>query len=220
MWRCMCMAVWCLLYVMMTKRHCIYWNALYHHLVSLVYQYNSVLAYCNSMHYSYIFLCINIYIDNIVMLYHWKKHIIRNNEVLHSLNLSWEKFEGKFSPNFFPNHWILKSQFLFHPSVYIYSDIMPATKRVGPSKKKTTAKFVIDCELPAADGFLDVAEFEKFLHDRIKVDGKAGNLQGKIQIAREKSKVRTLPSLNRILQYCSLYSVERCCRLWVLQEIS
>lgn len=67
---------------------------------------------------------------------------------------------------------------------------MPATttKRVAP-KKKVVNKFVIDCELPAADGFLDVAEFEKFLHDRIKVDGKAGNIQGKIQIAREKSKL-------------------------------
>ncbi|KAF8740586.1 hypothetical protein AX14_007969 [Amanita brunnescens Koide BX004] len=52
---------------------------------------------------------------------------------------------------------------------------------------KTSAakhKFVIDYTKPAADGVFDGADFEKYLHDRIKVDGKAGQLGENVKIER------------------------------------
>lgn len=54
------------------------------------------------------------------------------------------------------------------------------------SSKKQTVKFVIDCFIPVEDRVLDPASFEKFLHDRIKVNGKAGQLGDVVIITREK----------------------------------
>ncbi|KAJ3286937.1 hypothetical protein HK104_008834 [Borealophlyctis nickersoniae] len=60
---------------------------------------------------------------------------------------------------------------------------------MAPTKKDTKAKkapvkFTIDCSSPANDGILDTATFEKFLHDRVKVGGRTGNLGEAITIAR------------------------------------
>jgi len=46
-------------------------------------------------------------------------------------------------------------------------------------------KFVIDYSKPAADGVFDGADFEKFLHDRIKVEGKAGQLGEAVKVVRD-----------------------------------
>lgn len=51
---------------------------------------------------------------------------------------------------------------------------------------------------------LDIAAFEKFLHDRIKVNGKAGNLGTKVTISRDKTKLNIaaeLPFSKRYLKY-------------------
>jgi hypothetical protein len=45
----------------------------------------------------------------------------------------------------------------------------PATKGGKKTGKKQLAKFVIDCWQPVDDKVLDMATFEKFLSDRIKV---------------------------------------------------
>ncbi|CDS10301.1 Putative Ribosomal protein L22e [Lichtheimia ramosa] len=45
-------------------------------------------------------------------------------------------------------------------------------------------KFIIDCSAPANDKIFDVAAFEKFLHDRIKVEGRTNNLGDAIVISR------------------------------------
>jgi large subunit ribosomal protein L22e len=50
-------------------------------------------------------------------------------------------------------------------------------------------KFTIDCVQPVEDRVLDVASFEKFLHDHIKVNGKAGALGDAVVITREKTKL-------------------------------
>ena len=42
----------------------------------------------------------------------------------------------------------------------------------GKGGKKKTQTFVIDCTKPVEDKIMDIASFEKFLLDRIKVDGK------------------------------------------------
>ena len=56
--------------------------------------------------------------------------------------------------------------------------------------KKSVTKFVIDCTQPVDDKVLDVAQFEKYLHDRIKIDGKTGNLAAKnVVITRDRTKL-------------------------------
>lgn len=56
--------------------------------------------------------------------------------------------------------------------------------------KKSTIKFVIDCTQPVDDKVLDVASFEKYLHDRIKIGGKTGALAANnVVISRDRTKL-------------------------------
>jgi large subunit ribosomal protein L22e len=67
-------------------------------------------------------------------------------------------------------------------------------KKTGPKGKqgKITKKFIINAQQPASDKIFDTAAFEKFLQDKIKVEGRVGNLgetiviqqagEGKIEI--------------------------------------
>ncbi|KAJ1326676.1 large subunit ribosomal protein L22e [Microdochium nivale] len=57
----------------------------------------------------------------------------------------------------------------------------PTTKKTG-KQAKTTKKFVINASQPASDKIFDTAAFEKFLQDKIKVDGRVGNLGDQIEI--------------------------------------
>ncbi|GAB5589602.1 60S ribosomal protein L22 [Umbelopsis nana] len=61
---------------------------------------------------------------------------------------------------------------------------MAPAKKSGSSKKSETHKFVIDCSGPASDKIFDVAAYEKYLHDHIKVDGRTNNLDDVVKIAR------------------------------------
>ena len=61
---------------------------------------------------------------------------------------------------------------------------MPAIK----SKKSSPKNFTIDCSAPVADQIFDMAAFEKYLRDRVKVNGHTNNLaEGGVQIARDGS---------------------------------
>jgi large subunit ribosomal protein L22e len=56
---------------------------------------------------------------------------------------------------------------------------------MAPTQKKQqkqTKKFVINASQPASDKIFDVAAFEKFLQDRIKVDGRTNNLGDNVVI--------------------------------------
>jgi large subunit ribosomal protein L22e len=44
----------------------------------------------------------------------------------------------------------------------------------GPKKAKKTLTFHIDCSRPVEDSIMEIAAFEKFLTDKIKVEGKTG----------------------------------------------
>eukprot|EP00744_Colponema_vietnamica_P000213 GILI01000385.1.p2 GENE.GILI01000385.1~~GILI01000385.1.p2 ORF type:complete len:121 (-),score=54.91 GILI01000385.1:73-435(-) len=80
---------------------------------------------------------------------------------------------------------------------------MPATKLVKKGKKQTL-KFTLDCSAPVEDNILDAANFEKFLNDRIKVNGKAGNLGENVVVSRDKSKINVqaeAPFSKRYLKY-------------------
>ena len=56
--------------------------------------------------------------------------------------------------------------------------------------KKNIVKFVIDCTQPVDDKVLDVALFEKYLHDRIKIGGKTGALAANsVVITKDRTKL-------------------------------
>uniref|UniRef100_A0A672FDG8 Large ribosomal subunit protein eL22 n=1 Tax=Salarias fasciatus TaxID=181472 RepID=A0A672FDG8_SALFA len=49
--------------------------------------------------------------------------------------------------------------------------------------------FTVDLSHPVEDGILDSSSFEAFLKERIKVNGKTGNLGGAVQVGRLKNRV-------------------------------
>uniref|UniRef100_A0A251UEE7 Large ribosomal subunit protein eL22 n=3 Tax=Helianthus annuus TaxID=4232 RepID=A0A251UEE7_HELAN len=72
----------------------------------------------------------------------------------------------------------------------------------GGKKKQST--FVIDCGKPVEDKIMEIASLEKFLQERIKVGGKAGNLGDSVTISREKNKISVTADSNfskRYLKY-------------------
>ncbi|RWS23771.1 60S ribosomal protein L22-like protein [Leptotrombidium deliense] len=74
----------------------------------------------------------------------------------------------------------------------------------GGKKKKLQLKFSIDCSRPQEDGILNSSDFEKYLHERIKVNGKTGNLGNAVTIERNKAKIQVtsdIPFSKRYLKY-------------------
>merc|ERR1719476_217938 len=72
------------------------------------------------------------------------------------------------------------------------------------TKAVKTNKFTIDCSEPVEDDIFDIASFEKFLRDRIKVNGKTGVLGDSITIVREGSAINItakIPFSKRYLKY-------------------
>jgi large subunit ribosomal protein L22e len=63
------------------------------------------------------------------------------------------------------------------------------TKKKGPVVTHDSHGFTLDCSKPVTDGIFDMAAFEKFLHDRIKVNGRTGNLGTRVSIKREGSMI-------------------------------
>lgn len=49
---------------------------------------------------------------------------------------------------------------------------------LGPKKNKKAQTYVIDCSKPVEDKIMEIASFEKFLLEKIKVDGKTGVRRG------------------------------------------
>ncbi|PWI75413.1 Ribosomal protein L22e [Purpureocillium lilacinum] len=54
-------------------------------------------------------------------------------------------------------------------------------KKSGKAQKQTK-KFIINAQQPASDKIFDVSAFEKFLQDRIKVEGRTNNLGDNVVI--------------------------------------
>ncbi|EDN08488.1 ribosomal protein L22e [Histoplasma mississippiense (nom. inval.)] len=71
--------------------------------------------------------------------------------------------------------------------------------------QKVTKKYVINCSQPVNDKIFDVSAFEKFLHDRVKVEGRVGNLGDSVEISQTgdgKIEVVThIPFSGRYLKY-------------------
>ncbi|XP_074654007.1 large ribosomal subunit protein eL22-like [Tubulanus polymorphus] len=82
--------------------------------------------------------------------------------------------------------------------------IKRAGHKSSGKKKKISLKFTIDCTLPVEDGIMDAANYEKYLHERIKVTGKTNNLNGHVTLERNKSKIIVnceVPFSKRYLKY-------------------
>lgn len=60
----------------------------------------------------------------------------------------------------------------------------PKLTKPSSGKKVAQTVYTIDCTKPAEDRIFDVAGFEKYLHDNMKVDGKPGQLGNLVEIAR------------------------------------
>ncbi|KAH6636765.1 60S ribosomal protein L22 [Chaetomium tenue] len=62
----------------------------------------------------------------------------------------------------------------------------PIAKKAGAKKgPKVTKKFIINASQPASDKIFDVSAFEKFLNEKIKVEGRVGNLGETIKISQQ-----------------------------------
>merc|ERR1711990_452508 len=68
---------------------------------------------------------------------------------------------------------------------------MPKAVEKGKKKgaKKTTSKFYIDCKLPIEDNVIVLKDFESYLTQNIKVDGKKGNLGKNVNVGMEREQI-------------------------------
>ncbi|XP_069699221.1 large ribosomal subunit protein eL22-like isoform X1 [Periplaneta americana] len=74
----------------------------------------------------------------------------------------------------------------------------------GQKKKKISLKFTVDCTHPVEDNIMDVASFEKYLQERIKVNGKTNNFGNVVSLERNKMKLSVnsdIPFSKRYLKY-------------------
>nr|XP_045047465.2 60S ribosomal protein L22-like [Desmodus rotundus] len=86
-------------------------------------------------------------------------------------------------------------------------------------KKEQVLKFTLDCTHPVEDGIMGAANFELFLQERIKVNGKAGNLGGGVvTIERSNSKITVtseVPFSKRYLKYLTKKYLKKNLRDWL-----
>ncbi|RVX70929.1 60S ribosomal protein L22 [Exophiala mesophila] len=73
------------------------------------------------------------------------------------------------------------------------------------AKTKVTKKYIINASQPVSDKIFDLSAFEKFLHDRIKVEGRTNNLGDDVaisQVGDGKIEIVThIPFSGRYLKY-------------------
>ncbi|ODN06050.1 60S ribosomal protein L22 [Orchesella cincta] len=84
--------------------------------------------------------------------------------------------------------------------------VLKGKNTAAGKKKKVASKFVIDCTLPAEDQLFNCLDFEKFLKERIKVQGKTSNFGNALNIERgdKNSKIvvnASIPFSKRYLKY-------------------
>lgn len=96
-------------------------------------------------------------------------------------------------PSSSPLAFLVNVLFCFAPAQKMAKTVKRTISKRKQQKKtkkvKPLTKFVIDCEAPAADEIVDTGSIADYLKQRIKVEGKAGNLGKKIVVANTDSKV-------------------------------
>lgn len=83
-------------------------------------------------------------------------------------------------------------------------------KSHGPKKAKKALTFTIDCTKPVEDKIMEIASFEKFLQDRIKVDGKTGLLGDNVKVSRTKSSVTVTSEIAMSKRYLKYLTKKVC----------
>ena len=74
----------------------------------------------------------------------------------------------------------------------------------GGKAKKTVAKFYIDCKLPIEDNVIVLKDFESYLTQNVKVDGKKGNMGKNVSVGMERENIvieSSIPFSKRYLKY-------------------
>ncbi|KAL0129085.1 hypothetical protein PUN28_004044 [Cardiocondyla obscurior] len=89
--------------------------------------------------------------------------------------------------------------------------VLPAKKTKAPikkqvlrgkgQKKKVSLRFTIDCTHPVEDNIMDVTNFEKYLQEKIKVNGKTNNFGNNVVLERNKMKL----SINSDVDFSKRY---------------
>ncbi|CAG2068852.1 unnamed protein product [Timema podura] len=70
--------------------------------------------------------------------------------------------------------------------------------------KKVSLVFTVDCTRPVEDNIMDMVSFEKYLKERLKVNGKTNNLGNSVTLERNKGKLSvnsSIPFSKRYLKY-------------------
>merc|ERR1712110_1200584 len=87
-------------------------------------------------------------------------------------------------------------------SNFFIKNMAPTNK--SKKSKRQSLKFAIDCTQPVDDGIMEIASFQQYLVDRIKVEGKVGNLGNNVAVTNTKTKVTVsadIPFSKRYLKY-------------------
>lgn len=82
----------------------------------------------------------------------------------------------------------------------------PKAAAKGKKSKKTIRTFHIDCHHPVEDNIMSISKFEEFLKQKIKVDGKVGNLGKNVSVTSNKTKINVTSDIDfskRYLKYLS-----------------
>lgn len=77
-------------------------------------------------------------------------------------------------------------------------------KKSQKQQKKINLKFQINCKLPIEDNVIVLNDFESYLKQKVKVDGKAGNLGNAVSITKDSNNIivnATIPFSKRYLKY-------------------
>ncbi|CAF0734258.1 unnamed protein product [Adineta steineri] len=80
----------------------------------------------------------------------------------------------------------------------------PKGGKSGAKKKNKAIKYYIDCTHPVEDGIFDLAAFERFLLEKMKINGKTSNLTGNVAVEKAKSKISVtseIPLSKRYMKY-------------------
>ena len=59
----------------------------------------------------------------------------------------------------------------------------------GQKAKKPNHKYIINCSEPVQDNVLVLSDFESFLNNKIKVQGKTGNLGQAVTVSKDKDSI-------------------------------
>ena len=77
-------------------------------------------------------------------------------------------------------------------------------KKGHKQQKKISLKYQINCKLPIEDNVIVLNDFENFLKQKIKVDGKAGNIGSSVSVSNSSQNIiveSTIPFSKRYLKY-------------------